>query len=169
MVLANFAIAKRHELVRPQAAIAPDLQEVIAWTRQHVDAGRFVTVPAKLSFLIAPSWSDAHNDAHHRVYYRFIQRPGEIGFRHFEDDMGGPAPSRGGWSPSFEVPSQTPSTFAERYGATHMIVDKRYLAGLERHWDGRNAGGSLRVVFENDSFVALAIEPAATRRSAIAA
>lgn len=168
MVQVNLSIKKSDDLLRPQAVVPPSLHELIGWLDAHIESGRFLTMPPKLSFLISPSLARSA-DSPHRLYYRFIQRPGEIGFRYFEHDMGGLGPTSDGWGESRDVIRRTPRELADDYGVTHLIVAKRYEESLQRNWEPIETSRRPSVVFENDSFLIYEVCPAHERRSAIAA
>jgi len=168
MVLLNLSVMKRHDLVRSQATIPGELHDVVNWVQRHVGSGQFLTVPSKLGFLLSPVLNK-EEDERHRLYYRFVKRPGEIGFRYFEQDMGGLSPTADGWTVSFDVLRKPPSQLAEDYGATHVIADKRYEAGLQKSWH-TNSGSHLPLtVFENDRYVVYEIRAVRKCSGAIAA
>ena len=94
----------------------------------------------------------------YEFYYKFILRNNETGFRYYEEDTGGYEKVLDGWIESKEIFKATPHALSKRYGATHLLINKKYEAGLSKVW-----GGELdlfhRPVFENATY-AVCTDPA---------
>jgi hypothetical protein len=153
---ANFLFVKREAAEIRGGYVPGDLQEVVDWCTRKLNSARIATVPCKLGFLLSTIMG-MKVPGRYEFYYKFILRSNETGFRYYEEDTGGYEKVRDGWIESKEIFKATPHTLSKQYGATHLLINKKYEAGLSKVW-----GGELdlfhRPVFENATYVVCTIQ-----------
>lgn len=129
--------------------------DMCTWMSRNLHEGVLITVPNKLAYKVSYFFLKEGVKNRLKFYYKFLKRPGELGFRYYEEDMGGLEKTESGFGPSKEVLRKTPQEMQQQYEASHMLVEKRYQDGLEQQWGDfvdRN-----QVLYENGQYLLLRI------------
>ncbi|MDY7110137.1 MAG: hypothetical protein SYC29_16020, partial [Planctomycetota bacterium] len=159
VIFYQFTAIRLNEIWRAEAQIPVALEEAIRWCDASLEKGRILTVPCKLGFLFS-SRLNRKKKPRLLFYHKFMQRPGERAFQYYEHDTGGMIEKNRVWMESKEVFRRPPAELAREYGATHFIIERKYIDGLVRTWGAHPEALLGAPIFENAGYVMYAVREA---------
>jgi hypothetical protein len=152
VIYGNFLLLRRKNFLEPGVLLNVDLEEAIGWCASNVQNMRGMTVPIKLSHILSTQLNGAASGSS-RFYYSFLQREDQNGFNYLLDETGGLQTRSNGLASSFDIPLMTPREMLEKYGITHLFIDKHYLPSLVQTWSQTESLLLDSPIFQNKSYL----------------
>lgn len=129
-ILVNFLWLKKGEFLKNYESLDQEFDEAVDWFKNEESEIKLLLYPLKYSYLFLILMKRKGLSKNIKLYYRFIKRSCERGFKYFEEDIRGYVKVGESWKKSIDVLSIDPKDLRSKYGITHIVIDTRFEEGV---------------------------------------
>lgn len=151
-IMFNFIWLHKSDFNKKDEEMNTNFEEIVEWFRSSEEEVNILTCPLKYTYQFSVILKKKDIGEHVKLYYRFISRPDEKGFKYFEEDIGGFVKSGNEWKKSIDVLTQNPEVLKTKYGITHLVLNKKFEEAIRYTWKYKFNELLNNPVFENEKY-----------------